>query len=452
MTAPGRVDRGLCEADRMHAQLQAIIPDFPKQDSKPRLGLELEMLAYDSETFAPLGTEAARVTSQEMMQRIQALAPGSHLKVDAPTGEIIGLELTSGNFSLEPGGQIEYASAPQDDLQGVLDDLASGLSLMEQAGRGEVVFLDHGTNPLAGDELPLLVPKHRYQILNRYFASQPEGRGVHMMRYSATAQPNVDVIGQEDWLDAVNLTLTLTPLARGLFANSRYFHGRLLGAGSERQRIWEAIDATRTGIPPVAFVDDLPGAYAEWGRKAYVFLAGDLPLEDQPRYGELTFQQWQEEGYKGTKPTPADWETHLGTLFPDLRLRRFLEVRMVDAQDFRHALAPMAFWAVALQRSESRASIWSWLDQLASQAGLKSSRDLITLSSHLPIFSDPASLKGLLDCVVGQCQTELERRSLKAYRNWLDERQSLVYPESALDFVRANATLEPSKALKAFLV
>jgi glutamate--cysteine ligase len=448
----GRVGEGLCEAPAMQAQLQAIIPDFQAQNPKPQLGLELEMLAYDSETFAPLGTESARVSSQEMMQRIQALAPGSHLKVDFPTGEIIGLELTSGNFSLEPGGQIEYASAPQDDLQGVLDDLASGLSLMEQAGRGEVVFLDHGTNPLAGDELPLLVPKHRYQILNRYFASQPEGRGVHMMRYSATAQPNVDVIGQGAWLDAVNLTLTLTPLARALFANSRYFHGRLLGPGSERQRIWEAIDATRTGIPPVAFVPDLPSAYAEWGRKAYVFLAGDLPLEEQPRYGELTFQQWQEEGYKGTKPTPADWETHLGTLFPDLRLRRFLEVRMVDAQDFRHALAPMAFWAVALQRTQSRACIWNWLEQLAAQAGVESANKLMTLSSHLPIFSDPTTLKGLLDCVISQCQTDLERRSLNAYRNWLDERQSLVYPENALDFVRANATLEPSKALKAFLV
>jgi len=413
----------------MDKELQAILPNFASQ-IPPRLGLELEMFAYDADTLAPLGTPGARLTPQGMMERVGALVPGSHLKVDKPTGVIVGLELDCGNFSLEPGGQLEYASCPHDDLEVVLRDLGTGLQLLEQAADGQVLFLDHGTNPIADSELPLLVPKHRYKILDRYFASQPGGRGTDMMRYSATAQPNVDVIGRDNWLDAIRLTLALTPLARDLFANSRYFHGQLLGQGSERQRIWAHIDATRTGIPPVAEQADLPRAYADWGRRAFVFLAGDLPLEEQPRYGELTFEQWQDHGYKGTFPTPDDWNTHLGTLFPDLRLRGFLEVRMVDAQPFEHALAPMAFWAVALQEPESRKRLWHWL----------------TLSHGSP----QETLHSLLACVIESCRYDLERQSLRAFDLWIDERERLVYPQSGLEFVRAHATAHPSRQILNF--
>jgi glutamate--cysteine ligase len=395
--------------------MDAIRPDF-SQPIQPLMGLEIEMFGFDSESLAPLGTPGARLSSQQLMERI-AGSQGK-LKKDEATGEIIGLDLGCGNFSLEPGGQLEYASCPGLSLRALLDDLRTGLSILEEVAEGQVLFLDHGTNPLAVD-LPLLVPKHRYKILDRYFASQPGGRGVHMMRYSATAQPNVDVPGGlEEWQDAINLTLALTPLARELFSNSWFFQGQRVHS-SERQRIWAAIDASRTGIPPVIYQPDIAAAYASWARQANVFLAGNLPIEKQPLYGELTYEQWETSGWHGTFPTAADWETHLGTLFPDLRLRRFLEVRMVDAQTFSQALAPMAFWAVALR--EGRARCWHWLELNST-----SSLELVEV---------------LAECAVDP----LGRDVLRAFGQY--RREYVPFTGSAAEFVRWEGTTQPSRKL-----
>ena len=399
------------------SDLTAIRPDF-SQPVEPLMGLEVEMFGFDSESLAPLGTPGARLSSQELMQRI-ASSQGK-LKKDPASGEIIGLDLGCGNVSLEPGGQLEYASCPGVSLRGLLGDLRQGLEILEEAGSGQVLFLDHGTNPLAGADLPLLVPKHRYRILDRFFTSQPGGRGVHMMRYSATAQPNVDVPGgQTEWQDAINLTLALTPLVKKLFANSWFFQGQRTGPGSERQRIWDAIDSSRTGIPPVSGASDIAEAYAAWGRKAFVFLAGDLPLEEQPLYGQLTYDQWEASGWNGRFPTSLDWETHLGTLFPDLRLRRFLEVRMVDAQTFSQAMAPMAFWAVALR--EGRPRLWDWLS------------------------SKSDSVAELLDVVQTCAQDELARSLLGSFGEHL--RAGVPEWSSAAEFVRSEGTTHPSRKL-----
>lgn len=395
-----------------------LTPIAPTAGATQRMGLEVEMLGFDAQTYAPLGLPEARLSPQSLLTRMHELSPGSHLKVDSPTGVVVGLELAGGNFSLEPGGQVEYATSPHATLSELLEDLVGGLRLLEEAAAGQAVFLDHGTNPVADAELPLLVPKHRYQILTRYFASQPGGRGIDMMRYSATSQPNLDI--PDGWADAVRLTLALTPAARALFANSRYFHGRRTGPGSERQRIWAAIDASRTGIPPIARAPDLAQAYAEWAENAYVFLVGDLPLEEQPLYGELRFKDWASEGYRGTHPGGADWETHLATLFPDLRLRRFLEIRMVDAQTYEHALAPMAFWATVLQQAEHRERVWRHVQD------------------------EPIKL---LDLAAELAQDDLASKSLRAYLRWVEAREQLDYPAAGLDFVKATATRSPASQL-----
>lgn len=396
-----------------------IQPDFSKP-GPPLIGLEIEMFGFDAQSLAPLGTPESRLSPQQLMQRI-ASAQGE-LKIDEPTGEIIGLDLGCGNFSLEPGGQLEYATCPGLSLATQLEELRKGLSILEDVSEKQVLFLDHGTNPVAGPDLKLLVPKYRYRILDRYFASQLGGRGVHMMRYSATSQPNIDIIGGQDaWQDAVNLALALTPWARLIFSNSYFFQGQPVQS-SERQRIWQSIDPSRTGIPPVMNQPDIAAAYASWARQAHVFLAGNLPLEKQPLYGELTFEQWEISGWHGTFPDNHDWETHLGTLFPDLRLRHFLEVRMVDAQPFSHALAPLAFWSVALR--EGRQACWHWL-KLQSTAAI----ELITVlaqTAHDPL-----------------CQ-----EILLAYVEY--QKNFTPFQGSAKDFVRNEGTTKPSHQVNSY--
>lgn len=391
-----------------------LTPIAPVKGAPPRMGLEVEMFGFDAETLAPLGLPEARLSSQNLLVRMNELTEGSHLKVDPKTDVVIGLQLPEGNFSLEPGGQVEFASNPHATFQELLDDVVRGLRLLEEAAAGQVLFVDHGTNPIADGELPLLVPKHRYEIMTRYFMSQEDGRGLHMMRYSATSQPNLDV---PNWDEAVRLTLALTPAAKQIFANSRYFQGQLSGPGSERQRIWDAIDPTRTGIPPIAKAENLVQAYARWAEDAYVFLAGDLPILEQPKYGELRFRDWVAQGYRGTFPTEADWEIHLATLFPDLRLRKFLEIRMVDAQPYEHALAPMAFW----------------------QSALTHAREFARRKNESPL--------ALLELAAELSEDDLARKSLQAYRRFAEEREQREYPQNGVDFVRATGTLSPSSQL-----
>lgn len=422
------------------------------------VGLEVEMFAYDSKTFAPLGLPEARVSPGEIIQRLEALVPGSNLKVDASTNVIVGLELSNGsNFSLEPGGQIEFSSRPQPSLGKISEDTIEAFRLLEDAARGEVVFLDHGTNPIAPEELPLLVPKNRYQILDRYFRSEPGGRGFHMMRNTATIQPNIDVAGEEDWVDATNLTFVLTPFIRHLFANSDYFQGKRSHYSSERQAIWQKTDPTRSGIPlSVVFADDVPCAYADWAREANVFYVSNLPIEEQPKFGELTFSSWLQHGYKGTTPTLQDWENHLGTLFPDLRLRGFLEVRSVDAQSFEHAVAPLAFWTSLLQSKESRTRVWEFLLGLALGCGCSEFKEkepkevmkkLLSLNAEHSLFKDSRTHSKLLEFSIESLHERGENEAalaVKKFQSHLSVRDKNSLPLSGLDFVKAHATLHPS--------
>lgn len=459
-TSPGAGDQ-LPKGEKICTQLwtRAIRGTPGKKDQN--IGLEVEMFAYDAKTFAPLGLPEARLHSRDLIARLEKLIPHSGIKVDRETDVIVGLELPNGgNFSLEPGGQVEFSSHPCSSHAEVIRETAEAFRALEYAAQGEVVFLDHGTNPAAPTDLPLLVPKKRYQILDRYFTSESRGRGVHMMRHTATIQPNIDISGDEDWSDAANLAFALTPFVRHLFSNSKYFQGRRSRFTSERQAIWERTDSSRTGIPEsVVFAENVPCAYSNWARNANVFLVGDLPIHEQPRFGELRFVDWLNSGFKGHFPTLQDWETHLGTLFPDLRLRGFLEVRSVDAQSFEHAVAPMVFWSTVLRSRTGRERLWDFLFALSiGHFGENASREsdvlhgvvksLLSLPSDAALFKDVRVHQKLLE-VARECldkENDAEGyAALEAYGRYILERENRQWPHSGLDFVKETATLHPEK-------
>ena len=454
--------------------------------SQQKMALEMEMLAYDSENFLALGLPGARVNPQILLERLSKIAPHSKLKIDSETQLAIGLELENGaNFSIEPGGQVEYSSAPALNLSELTEDVVYGLELLERAAQGELLFASHGTNPTALANMGMILPKSRYQTLRRYFLSQPQGRGAEMMLHTCTVQPNLDIAGPDEaWNDAVNLTFLLTPFARHLFSNSRYFKNEPSKFISERQAIWEHTDPTRSGIPlDVPFSADVACAYAQWARQAYVFLVPQLEHSQQPLFGELTFAQWLENGYKGVHPTLADWETHLGTLFPDLRLRNFLEVRCVDAQPFEHTLAVVSFWAGILQHAETRQRVWQFLAGIArtyvhctSGSGTSSmlnskadsdlspdienskgavSRDeksvfraLMAEDPNHSLFQDARLHRHLLNIAIEGLVARNETlgvESLESYKAFLFQKAEYWQAKSADDFVRKISTSSPSQ-------
>lgn len=443
----------------------------------PRMALEMEIFAFHAGSLLPAGLEPGKVSPIQMMERIAALVPGSKLKRDPVEQVPTGVELPSGgNFSLEPGGQIEFASRPVFRTDELAADVEEGLNLLAKAAAGELVFLGTGTNPLSEPNHPLLLPKERYLVMTRYFNAIPGGRGVHMMRHTGTVQPNLDIPGgDEEWQDAVNLAFVLTPFVRHLFANSAWFQGARSKSYSERQSIWPAVDASRTLIPPgVPFAPDIPCAYAQWAKAASVFYVSGLPVEEQPLPGELSFATWLQQGYKGHKPTVKEWELHLGTLFPDLRLRGFLEIRSVDAQPFEHMLAPVAFFSGLLQHGRARRRAWEFLLAVARKtveceggptsasagAGAPADADahvhadaavfktLMAASHTHPVFADGLVHHTLLSIAkeaLAEAQEQVGVEALEAYGTFLKERHRYVDAPGARAFVEKRATAHPGE-------
>jgi glutamate--cysteine ligase len=434
-----------------------------------KAGLEMEMFAYDAKTWAPLGTEGSAFAPSVLLERIHRLSPGSHLKIDEETAVLVGVALENGgNFSLEPGGQVEYSSSPKGTLQELGDDVTLGLQLLEEAADGQVLFASHGTNPVGYKDFPLVVPKSRYQIMTRYFNSEPGGRGVHMMRQTATVQPNLDVSGDDaTWSDAVSLCYVLTPFARHIFSNSAFFHNSKVESFSERQMIWTKMDSTRSGIPTgLVGEKDVVCPYIRWALQANVFLVEGLPIAEQPLFGELKFANWLKSGYKGVFPRLKDWETHLATLFPELRLRSFLEIRSTDAQDFSHTFAPAAFWSGLLQNEKARIRVWDFLlglskskvhfeiekEHLSADLSKESRHfnELIQLPIAHPLFRDQEIHRVLFriaaDSLKEQGQDEVGVRALSAFQHDRERQIQLQNVTDGKTFLQRIAVKNPSQA------
>lgn len=408
-----------------------------------KFGLEMEFHAFDARTLAPLGTQYSTLKPQDILTQI-ALFEKTSLVRDEPTGEVIGVNLKNGgNFSLEPGGQLEYASTPCTTLRQLIDNLYEGFELLERVTDKTVLFLSHGTNPLTTATHPLVVPKKRYQFMTRYFESAPKNiRGIDMMRHSATVQPNLDIFESSDWHSGVNLILNLVPITSAMFANSKFFHGKKTKFYSERQNIWAHMDPTRSGIPTGILTSkgcpDTECAYAKWAKNAYVLFIDELPLSEQPLYGEITFDQWLKNGYKGIFPTISHWETHLTTLFPHLRLRNFLEIRNIDAQPFEHSLTPLVFFKTLLTHKPVQQKTEDILTKCVPP-----SKEVFDLNQNFDDIFLP-----LLDlcCEILLDQNDaLGLTSLEAFKKFLLDRENYWFAASAEEFVKQKGTLYPAQ-------
>lgn len=422
-------------------------PINSNREGVQKIGLEMEMHAYDAKTLAPLGTEGSELSPQNILERIEQLPQTQKVLKDAhtPFYKVVSLK-NGGNFSVEPGGQIEYSSAPCETLSELAREVSDGLRILESVTQGSVVFLSHGTNPIAAPNHPLVLAKERYQIMTRYFNSAPGVRGLDMMRHSATVQANLDIFGNVHWHDAVNLMLVLVPITAGLFANSRYFKGQKSAFASERQEIWKHMDPSRSGFPKdLLFAQNPECAYARWAKEAFVFYIEELPAAEQPLYDELTFNQWMQKGYKGTRPSVQDWENHLGTLFPHLRLRDFLEIRHIDAQPFEHTFAPIAFFASILMCEKSRQRTWDLLR-----------REGVDVKNILAHQNDDYSALHVsllkLSCEILAEYNETEgQKAVAAYAQFLKQKEAYFAAKSAHDFVVRHKTTSPSREFQKHL-
>lgn len=285
-------------------------------------------------------------------------------------GNIIGLVEPTGNgaISLEPGGQFELSGAAVDNIHQTCRESNAHLAqLREIAEPLGIGFLGLGGSPKWTRAETPRMPKQRYDIMTAYMP-KVGNQGLDMMYRTCTIQVNLDFSSEADMRRKMQVSLKLQSLATALFALSPFTEGTPNGLLSWRSDIWRDTDPDRTGILPFAFAPD-------FGFEDYVDWALDIPMYFILRDGHyhdcthVTFRQFMDGALKGEVPdgyaTMGDWTNHLSTLFPEVRLKRFLEMRGADGGPWRRICALPAFWVGllyddnALDASEQLTRDWS---------------------------------------------------------------------------------------------
>ena len=299
-------------------------------------------------------------------------------------GNIVGLVRGRANISLEPGGQFELSGAPLADLHETKAELelhfAEARSVADRLGLG---FLPLGFHPIATREAMPWMPKSRYAIMRRYMPTK--GRlGLDMMLRTCTVQVNLDTENEADMVEKFRIGLALQPVAVALFANSPFTDGRPNGYRSYRAEVWTDTDADRCGIPSVVFEEG-------FGYERWVEWVLDVPMyfvHRRGRYFDLAGRSFRDfmsgrlaAETDGARPTMGDFADHLTTVFTEVRLKRYLEMRGADAGSPAMTLALPALWVGLLYdrgaQSEAAALIrdhpcrdWQTLHRKVPRLGL----------------------------------------------------------------------------------
>ena len=329
-----------------------------KPKSQFRIGTEHEKFVFTLEDHRPVPYAGPR--------GIRALLQGmQHLLGWEPIiekGNIIGLfDVTGGGaISLEPGGQFELSGAPLETVHQTCSELMAHLAQVKEiAGPLGIGFLGLGMTPTWSlAEIPQM-PKGRYRIMTQYMP-KVGNHGLDMMYRTCTVQTNLDYCDEADMVKKLRVALALQPVATAMFANSPFTEGRPNGFLSFRSEIWRDTDPDRSGMLPWAFE---PGM----GFERYVDYALDVPmyfLKRGENYIDVAGQSFRDlmqgrlPGMPGEHATISDWANHVSTIFPEVRLKRYLEMRGADGGPWRRLPALPAYWAGILYDDDALDAAW----------------------------------------------------------------------------------------------
>ena len=247
-------------------------------------------------------------------------------------------------ITLEPGGQIELATPPCRSLHTLNRELTVHRDELRAVIAGEdMAVLATGLSPFSVVAELGMTSRERHKIMARYLP-QKGHLALHMMKATASVQVALDYASEADARDKFFTALALSPVCTALFANSPLLEGKDSGLVSFRGRVWQHTDPDRSGLLEGVVGD---GAFSFEGWVDYLL---DVPMmfyaiDDrwQDAHGR-TFRSWMEDGHDGVFPNIEDWEIHLTSVFPEVRLKQFVEVRGADAVRPDLALAFPGMW------------------------------------------------------------------------------------------------------------
>ena len=339
-------------------QLIETLSSGSKPKAKWRIGTEHEKFPFLTDTLQPVpydGTRSIRALLEGMRDRFGwtgVYENGNIIALTDPDG--------MGNVSLEPGGQFELSGAPLETVHDTCEEVHEHLVQVREIGDAlGIGFLGLGASPTWSREQTPVMPKGRYKIMAPYM--DKVGRyGRDMMFRTCTVQVNLDFGSEADMVKKLRVSLALQPIATALFANSPFLEGKPNGFLSFRSEVWTDTDNARSGMLPFAFEQGM-------GFERYVDYALDVPMYFVMRGGKFintageSFRKFLEgklPQLPGEKPVIKDWADHITTIFPEVRLKNYLEMRGSDSGPWRRLCALPALWAGLLYEEGPLNAAW----------------------------------------------------------------------------------------------
>jgi glutamate--cysteine ligase len=304
---------------------------------------------------------------------------------------LIGLSRGQANVSLEPGGQFELSGAPLATMHDICEETGQHLeevkTVAAELGLG---FLGLGFTPLwRRDDIPVM-PKGRYAIMRRYMP-KVGGKGLDMMFRTCTVQANLDFESEADMVAKFRVSLALQPIATALFANSPFVEGRPSGFLSTRANVWTDTDPDRTGLLGFVFADG-------FGFETYARYALQVPMYFVKRDGLYIdvagrsfadFMEGRLPELPGERPTIKDWADHTSTIFPEVRLKQYLEMRGADGGPVSRLCALPALWTGILYDPAAQAAAWDLCKHWTAEDRATLIRDVPRLALNAQVAGRP---------------------------------------------------------------
>ena len=395
-------------------QLAAYMESGCKPPADWRIGTEHEKFGWIDNGAAPLpydGPASVKVV-------LEGLRDSFGWQPVLEQGALIGLSRNGANVSLEPGGQLELSGAPLTDVHAVAAELDQHLAEVAQiAGPLGIGFSGLGAAPIWRHEDMPVMPKGRYRLMTEYMG-RVGTHGTQMMYRTCTVQVNLDYASEADMVKKLRVALALQPVATALFASSPFFEGKPNGHRSWRSRIWRSLDDSRTGMLPFAFESGM-------GFQAYVDWVLDVPMYFVYRDGQYIDARGQSfrdflngklPALPGEKPTLSDWADHMTTVFPEARVKKYIEMRGADCGDRAHIIALPAFWVGLMYDQTALDAAWDLVKGFDAETreGLRVAASVSALAGE----AGGVKLMDLARAAVGLSHAGLAARGLGEER-WL---------------------------------
>jgi glutamate--cysteine ligase len=387
-----------------------------------RIGAEMEKFGVYRATAAPVHYAGDR----GILRVLETLARDHAWKPDyeKPGGPLLALLKNGASITLEPGAQLELSGAPLLTIHEICEELRDHLRELAPISKElGITWLGLGFHPFATRaELEPMVPKLRYPVMREYLPTRG-GHALDMMLRTCTVQANYDYANEAAAMRMLRIALKLSPLTTAIFAGSPWKERVAFGGVTYRGRTWLDVDPDRSGLLPSMWASDARfSTYIEWALDVPMFLF----KRDGAKVANTgqTFRSFWKSGFQGFHPTQSDWQTHLNTVFPEVRLKKTIEIRGADAQQRALACALPALWtgifydARALGEADAMVEGWTHDEVSASRDGV--------WREGLRAKFRGAPLQKLAERLIEIAEGGLERRAQLRKSDGKDERVHLA--------------------------